>query len=102
MMTGGPEGELGGRWLLSGRQIALKPGPQLLQVPGSDASGPSCSAVVMGPCWNRGGPRELTRSRGRSVAEVMANLQDFCKALVAPLPIRCALGACLIYEAGGG
>jgi hypothetical protein len=38
---------------LSGRQIALKPGP--LQLPVKNASGPNCNAVVSGPCWNRGG-----------------------------------------------
>jgi hypothetical protein len=47
---------LGGQRVVVTPQIALKPGPRLRQVPGSDASGPSCSPVVMGPCWNRGGP----------------------------------------------
>ena len=38
---------------LSGRQIALNPGP--FQLPTRNASGPNSNAVVSGPCWNRGG-----------------------------------------------
>jgi hypothetical protein len=49
-LTGPPSGWESG---LSGRHITLKPVP--FQLPGNNASGPRCSAVVMGPCPYLGG-----------------------------------------------
>jgi hypothetical protein len=57
---------------LSGRQMALKPVP--LQLPASDASGPRFKAVVISPCWNRGGtygPVCLNGQVGREVSSLI-------------------------------
>jgi hypothetical protein len=63
---------------LSGRQIALNPGP--LQLPARNASGPRFNAVVAGPCWKRGGtygPVSLNGQVGRDFSSLILSSPEW-------------------------